>query len=465
MRDKKARKSLIKLFGWVLRRHRKFSIPISSLVGLKRPSWNSQARLMLPAGPLPSIASQAMPNPWGGFCFTWGFSFGCFTGLRPWEMMLTGPGRGWPTFLLTSFCCWRWQLMAPTVWWLTRFFDSENTDPAALNQEIGHFLDELHFFFVWAKLRKSRAARSMCLVFWNLGLCMLWAVVKVGYFLCNKGPSNELWKKIQHWLKLCETSVRTEFPYFEVFNSMMVFNLSDNVVRHGVITTMQTSQCLRRIAMAIDLDPHGLKWEWEAVRPIALSQKQTSEMENRDGWKAALNYTLKTSVLKKNTSWLIFRKPSKLTRIRLHRRALASFEFWIYIYFIMKYVTLVSGREWSKASAKPTVAFTPGVLGRSLQLLSDDASAFWPWLKNRSKTFCRELADCLPELSKNTQGLRKRKEWTRACRKKRRLVLKQLFYPRNEKVLQKPCVLCLPLPNGAKPETTIRLCRKKLPKS
>ena len=54
---------------------------------------------------------------------------------------------------------------AESLMQLTRFFDSENTDPAALNQEIGHFLDELHFFFVWAKLRKSRAARSMCLVF------------------------------------------------------------------------------------------------------------------------------------------------------------------------------------------------------------------------------------------------------------------------------------------------------------
>ena len=75
----------------------------------------------------------------------------------------------------------------------------------------------------------------------------------------QQGAQQRALKKIQHWLKLCETSVRTEFPYFEVFNSMMVFNLSDNVVRHGVITTMQTSQCLRRIAMAIDLDPHGLK--------------------------------------------------------------------------------------------------------------------------------------------------------------------------------------------------------------
>lgn len=188
---------------------------------------------------------------------------------------------------------------ADSLMQLTRFFDSENTDPAALNQEIGHFLDELHVFFRLGKAWEVEGYAKHVLGILKSGSLYALSGGQGRLLSLQQGAQQRALKEFQPWLKLCEASVRAEFPHFEVFNSMMVFNLSDNVVRHGAMTTMQTSQCLRRIAVALDLDPHGLKQEWEAVRPIALSQKQTSEMENRDAWKAALNHTQKTSALKK----------------------------------------------------------------------------------------------------------------------------------------------------------------------
>jgi len=130
---------------------------------------------------------------------------------------------------------------ADSLMQLTRFFDSENTDPAALNQEIGHFLDDLHVFFRFGKAWEVEGYAKHVLGILKSGSLYALSGGQGRLLSLQQGAQQRALKEFQPWLKLCEASVRAEFPYFEVFNSMMVFNLSDNVVRHGAITTMQTS--------------------------------------------------------------------------------------------------------------------------------------------------------------------------------------------------------------------------------
>ena len=99
------------------------------------------------------------------------------------------------------------------------------------------------------------------------------------------------------WVRLCEATVRAEFPDFEVFNSMLVFNLAENESRRGAATS-EVLVGLRRIALALDVDPHSLRQEWEALRPVAMAQKKMSQLDNRQAWKQAYDHVQKSSHMK-----------------------------------------------------------------------------------------------------------------------------------------------------------------------
>ena len=162
---------------------------------------------------------------------------------------------------------------------LCRFLDAENTDPAALNQEIGHFLDELHALFRLGKAWEVEGYSKHVLHVLESGSLYSLIGGQGRLLVLQPGALDRALKAFQPWLKLCEATVRAEFPDFEVFNSMMVFNLGDHTLSSEATTTQQTSQCLRRIALALDLDPALLKHEWETLRPIALAQKLSSQID------------------------------------------------------------------------------------------------------------------------------------------------------------------------------------------
>lgn len=210
----------------------------------------------------------------------------------------------WARTWLANISCHKLLLLAlaadgaDSLMQLCRFLDTESTDPAALNQEIGHFLEELHVLFRLRKAWEVEGYAKHVLEILKSGSLYALSAGQGRLLALQPGAQDKALKEFLPWLQLCEATVRAEFPHFEVFNSMMVFNLHDNGT-NAPATTSQTSQCLRRIALALDLDPSGLKHEWEAVRPIALAQKLASQMDNRDAWKSAFGHTQKTSALKK----------------------------------------------------------------------------------------------------------------------------------------------------------------------
>lgn len=168
---------------------------------------------------------------------------------------------------------------------LTRFLDAENVDPASLNEEIGNFIGELHAQFIhgraweiegYAKHMKS-ILQSGALYASTMGQCR--------QLVLQDGAAQSALQEFKPWVKVCEAVCRAEFPHFDIFNSMRVFNIeedSNGNRRKESQTKEEISQCLRRIALALDIDPSGLKAEWETLRPVALAQKCGSQMGNRE---------------------------------------------------------------------------------------------------------------------------------------------------------------------------------------
>lgn len=181
---------------------------------------------------------------------------------------------------------------------LTRFLDAENVDPASLNEEIGNFIGELHAQFIhgraweiegYAKHMKS-ILQSGALYASTMGQCR--------QLVLQDGAAQSALQEFKPWVKVCEAVCRAEFPHFDIFNSMRVFNLeedSNGNRRKESQTKEEISQCLRRIALALDIDPSGLKAEWETLRPVALAQKCGSQMGNREAWKEAYKHSQKNN--------------------------------------------------------------------------------------------------------------------------------------------------------------------------
>ena len=180
---------------------------------------------------------------------------------------------------------------------LCRYLDEEGCDPAVLNQEIGHFLDEIHVQFLRGKAWEiSGYAKHVADILESGALYSL--VGGQGRHLqLRAGAKEKALKDFQPWVRLCEATVRAEFPDFEVFNSMLVFNLAENESRRGAASS-EVLVGLRRIALALDVDPHSLRQEWEALRPVAMAQKKMSQLDNRQAWKQAYDHVQKSSHMK-----------------------------------------------------------------------------------------------------------------------------------------------------------------------
>lgn len=155
---------------------------------------------------------------------------------------------------------------------LTRFLDTESCDPAVLNQEISHFLDEIRVQFLHGKAWEISGYSKHVVEVLESGTLFALSAGQGQQLRVTSAVKDRALKDFQPWVRLCEATVRAEFPDFEVFNSMLVFNLTDNPTTKQ--TPKETSACLRRIALALDVDPAALRHEWESLRPIAEAQKK-----------------------------------------------------------------------------------------------------------------------------------------------------------------------------------------------
>ena len=180
---------------------------------------------------------------------------------------------------------------------LTRFLDNESCDPALLNQEIGHFLDEIHVQFLHGKAWEISGYSKHMVEVLESGTLFALSGGQGRQLRVSAAVKDKALQDFQPWVRLCEATVRAEFPHFEVLNAMLVFNLSDSPTTKPA--PKETSACLRRIALALDVDPAGLRYEWESLRPIAEAQKRLSQLDNREAWKAAYDHTQKNAHARK----------------------------------------------------------------------------------------------------------------------------------------------------------------------
>lgn len=184
---------------------------------------------------------------------------------------------------------------------LTRFLDSESCDPALLNQEIGHFVNEIRVQFLHGKAWEICGYSKHVVELLESGTLFSLVGGQGRQLRITAAMKEKALKDFQPWVRLCEATVRAEFPDFEVFNSMLVFNLSDS----STVTkpsAKETTDSLRRIALALQVDPAGLRHEWESLRPIAEAQKKISQLDNREAWKAAFEHTQKNAHVRKKYS-------------------------------------------------------------------------------------------------------------------------------------------------------------------
>lgn len=186
---------------------------------------------------------------------------------------------------------------ADTLMQLCRFLDNEACDPAALNQEIGFFLSELDVQFRCGKVWEIDGYSKHVLGVLQRGQLYALAFGQGKQLMVSDTVKRQALQEFQAWLQLCECTAKAEFPDFEVLNSMCVFNLGEQS-SFGGDTPTEISQCLRRIAQALKLEPFLLKTEWEKLRPIAAAQKQCQNLENREAWRAAFEHTQKTCPLR-----------------------------------------------------------------------------------------------------------------------------------------------------------------------
>lgn len=207
---------------------------------------------------------------------------------------------------------------------LTRFLDAESVDPSLLNQEIGNFVRELHTQFLHGKAWEIEGYAKHIMQTLRSGALYSLTQGQCHQLVLHPGVCEAALREFKPWVQICESVCRAEFPHFDIFNSMLVFNLNDGN-RAAASTSTEACQCLKRIALALDLDPFAFKTEWERMRPVALAQK-----EKRPRWTtgmlgkkpSGLRKKIRTS--KTNMQLSTCRRPSKRIFVGAHPRHSAA---------------------------------------------------------------------------------------------------------------------------------------------
>ena len=156
---------------------------------------------------------------------------------------------------------------------LTRFLDTEKVDPAQLNEQIGAFIKSIQVQFLQGRAWTIEGYAKHTLQI--LASCNLFSFAggMCKQLRLTDGLQQRVLFQFQPWVTLCEEACRAEFPHFDIFNSMLVFNLTGECLRE---TTQECQQCLRRLALALDVDAAALKHQWETLLPVATAKKKAA---------------------------------------------------------------------------------------------------------------------------------------------------------------------------------------------
>ena len=188
---------------------------------------------------------------------------------------------------------------ADTLVELTRFFDSESTDPAVQNREVALFVQKVEYQFGAGNVFNITGYAKHC---WEAltGVSPLYVLNNGQQRKLKVGAADKAWavEAMKPWVALCKEGCQAEFPDFHLFMSMRVLDL-----HAGGCPAEEKVRCLRRLAKGLGLDEHQLLAEYELLQPVAMAFHRThNDRSTREAWKEAYVRTQNTSALRNKYS-------------------------------------------------------------------------------------------------------------------------------------------------------------------
>jgi len=169
---------------------------------------------------------------------------------------------------------------------LTRILDNEDVDPATANFEVQMFVNKIEALF---------GDRMQCLKFgytaYMLNLLSKPIVWVVGKHTCSIGQEGGVPQslidtclaRLRCWVTLAKATLSAEFPHFDFWTSLSVFNLQEGHSPHQV----ETHLC--RVAKPLGLCPSTLQAQYEDVVQRARHVAQVEQLSTPEAWRVTID--------------------------------------------------------------------------------------------------------------------------------------------------------------------------------
>ncbi len=177
---------------------------------------------------------------------------------------------------------------------LTRIFDEEGVDIAAQLTIIENFQQRIHALFMDGKCFQLPGFTSAACAMLEKGCFM-----RTGRHLRQLGGPGSLTVEIKdrclrhlrHWVAVCDTVVKSEFPDFDIVAALRVFDLARSTTlggREGNTLPAESGAYLKRLANVFGEDLEQLRREYARCLPAALAQVKRTQCGNREAWTTAV---------------------------------------------------------------------------------------------------------------------------------------------------------------------------------
>lgn len=185
---------------------------------------------------------------------------------------------------------------ADTLQELTRHLDSEDHDPATLNEEVFIFLEKVKTMFQHGRVFALNGYAHHCLRALER---------EPPLYVLNDGQQRSLrvteadktavLRSMNPWVRLCTEACEAEFPHFHLFMSLKVLDLKRTTTGS---TSAEVRRSLKRLSLALNLDEHRLQSEYECLEPVAKAFVDTQNCSSREAWRQAMVRTQDTAALR-----------------------------------------------------------------------------------------------------------------------------------------------------------------------
>ena len=179
---------------------------------------------------------------------------------------------------------------------MTRHLDTEDCDPATLNETVWIFLQQLELQFTNGQVYNVTGYAQHCLT--QLQQEPPLFILKNGQMKrlrVSEADKLGALQAMKPWVQLCRETCQAEFPSYHLFMSLKVLDL-----KNASIQQTERAQCLKRLALALKLDEHQLLAQFEALEPVASAFQKNQGCTSRDAWKQAVSRTQETTALRRN---------------------------------------------------------------------------------------------------------------------------------------------------------------------